>query len=91
MQQTLKNRSDHHITPFISSVSIYALAENNNEVTFIYEKLQTANDNYAKDNCLTSEKLACDFDIAYDGKVIGRMTQKSLTINGHPLLLFTNF
>ena len=67
MQQTLKNRSDHHITPFISSVSIYALAENNNEVTFTYEKLQTANDNYAKDNCLTSEKLACDFDIAYDG------------------------
>lgn len=55
----------------VSSGSISALAEDNNEVTFTQEELQTAIDNWAKDNCLTSERLGCKFSIAYDGKVIG--------------------
>lgn len=54
----------------VSTISISALAENY-EVTFTQKELQTAIDNYAKDNCLTSERLACDFKIAYDGKIIG--------------------
>lgn len=47
----------------VSSVSISALAEDNKEVTFTYEELQTAIDNWAKDNCLTSERLGCEFKL----------------------------
>ena len=54
----------------VSTISIYALAENY-EGTIAGRELQAAIDNYAKDNCLTSERLACDFKIAYDGKIIG--------------------
>ncbi len=51
----------------ISSVSISAAPE----APFTKEELQTAIDDWADDNCLTSERLACHYVISYDGNVIG--------------------
>lgn len=54
----------------VSSVSISALAEDYGEVTFTQKELQEAIDNWVEENCLTSERLACKFVIAYYGEVI---------------------